>query len=78
MVYKARAKYQEENKQAIKDFHARYRAKAILEMSQYDATLPSNLPKFKPWEFLSDEELKDIFRKEKVLKHMQKGFEYWK
>lgn len=48
MVYKARAKYQEENKQAIKDFHARYRAKAILEMSQYDATLPSNLPKFKP------------------------------
>ena len=48
------------------------------DMEQYEGILKSNKPLFDSWLDLSPEQLKDVFKKKRINKNLQGGFEFYK
>jgi len=48
------------------------------DMAQYEGILDSNKSMFDGWSLLSNDELQDLFKKKRIRKDLQRGFEFYK
>lgn len=47
-------------------------------MIQYEGICKSNHPMFQEWAKLTDAQLQDLFKKKRIRKDLQNGFEFYK